>query len=529
MSDRHKHCHCCPSPSVEQEKENCDLFSAVSRRHFLETMTAGSALLAPMTWASLMAADGGDEYAPVPKGRIPLVVLPILCYDLPQRREMTSWRSWGGVQTKEAAREETVRITNELSGIQKNADFPLDVLPVIAVNSVPQLNNDPSAKEAVKKADVIIFYGAGGSIDGIENFGKDVIIFQRWKSGPVYLQYEIVSPRYLRKHTDTLAQEKVQYDDVVTDSLNELTWRLRSLTGLKNTRNTRIIAIGGPDAWAQPKARQDILFGKLKKQFNFDIQTVPYDQLGKILSEAQKDEKIVTWAREKAKNYLSLPKTTLETKTEFVENCFILDSVFRQIMKNADCSAITVLGCMGTIMPQAKTSACLTLSLLNDAGYLAFCESDFAVIPSGILLANIIGNPVFLNDPTYPHDHIVTLAHCTAPRRMDGKNLEPVRLVTHFESDYGAAPKVDFRIGQEATIILPDFLSERWAGFRAKVVDNPFRPICRSQVDVEYTIPDEVIAARMPGFHWMFGYGDYMKELGYALRRVGIQWDNLEK
>ena len=31
----------------------------------------------------------------------------------------------------------------------------------------------------------------------------------------------------------------------------------------------------------------------------------------------------------------------------------------------------------------------------------------------------------------------------------------------------------------------------------------------------------------MPGFHWMTGYGDYTKELGYALKRVGIQWEFL--
>jgi hypothetical protein len=31
----------------------------------------------------------------------------------------------------------------------------------------------------------------------------------------------------------------------------------------------------------------------------------------------------------------------------------------------------------------------------------------------------------------------------------------------------------------------------------------------------------------MPGFHWMTGYGDYMKETGYALKRIGIEWEQL--
>ncbi len=196
-------------------------------------------------------------------------------------------------------------------------------------------------------------------------------------------------------------------------------------------------------------------------------------------------------------------------------------------MKAADCRAITVNSCMGTIMPLAETSACLTLSLLNDAGYLAFCESDFVVIPSGVLLANISAKPVFLNDPTYPHDGIITIAHCTAPRRMDGREQEPARILTHFESDYGAAPKVEMKKGQFVTNIAPDFASKRWLGLGAEIVEAPFLPICRSQIDVRFAADSLTLAKRMPGFHWMTGYGDYLRELGYAVKRVGIEWDRL--
>ena len=71
----------------------------------------------------------------------------------------------------------------------------------------------------------------------------------------------------------------------------------------------------------------------------------------------------------------------------------------------------------------------MALSTLNDDGYLAFCESDFVVIPSGMLTAAIAGKPVFLNDPTYPHDGVITLAHCTAPRKLDGANVEILEAV----------------------------------------------------------------------------------------------------
>ena len=112
---------------------------------------------------------------------------------------------------------------------------------------------------------------------------------------------------------------------------------------------------------------------------------------------------------------------------------------------------------------------------------------------------------------------------------MDGKTYEPTRVVTHFESDYGAAPKVEFPLGTVCTNIAPDFESKRWVGLLGEVCDVPFRPICRTQLDIRYKCPSSLVAERMPGFHWMFSYGDYMKELGYALRRVGIEWDNLDE
>jgi L-fucose isomerase-like protein len=196
-------------------------------------------------------------------------------------------------------------------------------------------------------------------------------------------------------------------------------------------------------------------------------------------------------------------------------------------MNKFSCRAITVNNCMGTIMPLAETTACLSLSLLNDAGYLAFCESDFIVVPAGILMANIAGLPSFLNDPTYPHNKTITLAHCTAPRRMDGKKLHPARILTHFESDYGAAPKVEMLVGQTVTNIMPDFAFERNVGLLGKIIANPFHDICRSQIDISFDCDNKIVAEQMPGFHWITVYGDYLKEAEYAFKKIGIKLENL--
>jgi hypothetical protein len=495
----------------------------ISRRGFLQGVGGAAALgvaLTGLTWSSVSAAERQDQDRPK---RRPIVVKPSLVYSIPTRRHQTSWRNWGGIQTQQDADKELARIRLELSNINSKADFPVQFLPPAGIKGSGELSRISDLAEA----DVYIIYAAGGGQDTfakLADTGKDVIFFCRHKSGPVYLWYEIISPRYLRQHTDTLAVKGIDDGDVVIDNQDELLWRLRALCGLRNTMGTRIIAIGGPGAWAQPR---DVVPNLVRDKWKFDMKTVSYEDLGELIKQARADNAAVQRAQERAEAYLKAPGNTLETKREYVDNCFLLEQVFRGIMKEADCQAITINGCMGTIMPIAETSACLTLSLLNDGQYLAFCESDFVVIPSGVLLANISGKPVFLNDPTYPHDGVITLAHCTAPRKMNGKELEPARIMTHFESDYGAAPKVEMRKGQMTTNIVPDFKLERWVGLLGEIIDAPFMDVCRSQIDIRYKCDDLTLAERMPGFHWMTGYGDYMSELGYALRKVGIKWENL--
>ena len=380
-------------------------------------------------------------------------------------------------------------------------------------------------------ADAILFYSAGdgggdlmSNVNQIDGLGKHVVFFVRHRSGPLYYWYEGAMARLLHQHTDTLATKSIGYEDVVVDNLDEVRWRLRSLCGLHNTLGSRILAVGGPGAWAQPAG---VVPNLVRERWQLDIQTVSYDELGKLITAAKKDVAAVDQARQRAEAYVSLPGTQVETERTFIDNAFLLEAVFRRLLCEAQCGSLTINGCMATIMPLANTTACLTLSLLNDAGYQAYCESDFVVIPAGLLLANISGRPAFLNDPTYPHEGIITLAHCTAPRRMGGNELDAARIMTHFESDFGAAPKVEMRIGQTVTNIVPDFKAERWTGLLAKIETVPFLPICRSQIDIRYDCPDDVVARHMPGFHWMTGYGDYLREVGYALRKVGIAWDNI--
>jgi hypothetical protein len=451
-------------------------------------------------------------------------IQPLLMYATPQRREQTSWKSWGGVQTEQAAEEEAGRIDTELAALAKTAEFPIEVLPVIKARTPEE-----AEKAHLTEQDVLLLYPATGSGNLLRScFSKKVptVLFIRHRSGPVYYWYEALSTEYLKTKTPSTPEEGSPLDptleDVVVDDPAELLWRLRGICGARNLKGTRVLALGG--AWGKyaPEAPQ-----AAKDRFGMEIIDIPYSDIEGRITAMIQDKAFMSECEGWTKQYLELPGTQLETKPEFVRNSFALYRLFKELMQEHECPAFTIRSCMGTIMPMGQTTACLALQILNDEGLVALCESDFVVIPAGILLRHIASRPVFMHNSTFPHQGMVTCAHCTSPRRLDGTRYEPARIVTHYESEYGAAPKVEMPKGQVVTILDPEYASGRWLGFTGAVESNPFYDICRSQQDVLIRGDWKKLIPEVRDSHWMMVYGDYLKEAGYAAKKLGLRWEEI--
>ncbi len=502
--------------------------SGLNRREFVGITTAGIAGgvlgLASSSMAEGVMEDWNPE-APYRRRGKPLKVQPILMYRIPTRREATSWKSWGGIQTEQAVAEEVQRITRELQSLAAQATFPLDILPVIKVKSTAE-----AAAVHQKDYDVVVVYPPTGSGDMLKacfarKKDKDTIIFVRHRSGPIYYWYEALSVKYLKTGKNEAAPNSYQdhggvyIHDAVVDDPQELLWRFRALYGLKNFIGARIVALGGAGGKYDSNAPR-----AAREKYRLEIIEVSYPEATQRIQSALSDSKLREKATAWAERYLTLPHTTLVTDKKFLVNSFILYHVFKGLLRDHNASAFTILSCMSRIIPIAQTTPCLTLSLLNDEGLLAFCESDFVIIPAGMFMHAIAGTPVFLHNSTFPHKGVATCAHCSAPRRMDGKRYEPVRVLTHYESEYGAAPKVEIPIGQEVTFIDPEYSTGRWLGFKGIVKSNPHYEICRSQQDVEIQGDWKQLLAEARDSHWMMAYGDTLRELQYAARKIGIDW-----
>lgn len=495
----------------------------LTRRDFVGLAAAGAAAPAG---AAEWPGDMWDPERPFLRLGQPLRVQPVLMYSLPKRREQTSWKSWGGIQTEASVAEEVRRLTGELNALAARAEFPLEALPVLKVTSVEE-----GMRARNPSADVTVVYpatGSGAMLRACIPESGNAIVFVRHRSGPVYYWYEALSVRYLRpaRAQPALANPAeaphLSVHDVVVDDPDELLWRLRALFGAKNFLGAKVVALGGARGKYAPEAPR-----VARERFKLEIVEPTYEDLAQRIQAARNDRARMARAGQWAARYLAMPQTRLETDRKFVVNAFLLYGIFKDIMRENGAAAFTINQCMGTIMPMAETTACLTLSLLNDEGVPAFCESDFVIVPAGILLRYIAGKPVFLHNSTFPHNGVVTCAHCTAPRRMNAVRYEPVRVLTHYESEYGAAPKVEIPVGQEVTFIDPEYATCRWVGMKGVVESNPFYQICRSQQDVRIQGNWRKLLDEARDSHWVMVYGDYLREIGYAASRLGVKWEDI--
>jgi len=502
--------------------------TGISRRGFLGGLAGAATLggLMPATISSARAASAkpASSGSALPLGTT-LRIKPVLAYQIEKRQDKTSWRSYGGLQTQGQVNEEAVRIRAELRELASKAEFPIEILPLALVDS-----DQKAGKAAGIDCDVLLVYAAGGwQIYKLAASKTPNIMFLRHKSGHHYLWYEIAHWRLLRKNGDTFEEPNMDVDDIVVDNYDQILWRLRALYGLKNAKGTKMLAIGGLVAYSEPGQKLGPAHAKELWDYNFKI--VSEAQFAERLAKARADENVIKNAQKQTDELLALPNVTLQTERKFVVNSFVALAVCKELMRESGATNFGFANCMGrSVIEMLDTPPCLVLSLANDEGYTAYCHTDLTHTLPGVLLRWIANKPTFVCNTHFPHGGIFTVAHCVAPRKMNGKDYEPAKIMTHFESDYGAATKVNYTKGQIVTIIIPNLRCTKWQGFRGKVLDSPSNPACRSQIDIAIDGDFRKLLTEMQGFHAQVCYGDYLREVGYALKKVGsIEWQNFSE
>ena len=501
----------------------------ISRRGFFNGVGHGAAgvALGAMALAAAPAEVAEPETTAgtsLPPGAT-LRVQPALVYLIPTPQEKTSWRWYGGIQTMEQVHAEAKRLNADLQDLAAKSDFPVEFLPVALAD-----NAEAAAKVAATQCDTMLIFGACGYgaelphiLAGAE---KPAVMFLRHRTEPNYCQHVSTHAIFLRTWTDARTEPNMDVHDVAVDDYDEVMWRLRALYGLKNAKGTTMLAIGGLQHYSPEGTKHGEKHAT--ELWDYRIETISLEDFGKRLDQARNDADAVKHAERQTEALLAEPGVTLVTDRKFVFNSFLALQVVNQVMQETGATNFGFGGCMGrAVIEMLDTPPCLILALANDSGSTAFCHADLTHTVPGVLLRWISGKPTFVANSHFPHKGIFTVAHCAAPRKMDGRRPHPTAIMTHYESDYGAATKVDYPRGQTVTVICPAVDCSAWQGFRGKIIESPSRPACRSQMDIAIDGNWRKLLEEQVGFHVDICYEDYLREVGYALKKLGtVSWTN---
>ncbi|MBN2290079.1 MAG: hypothetical protein JXQ83_12155 [Candidatus Glassbacteria bacterium] len=202
--------------------------------------------------------------------------------------------------------------------------------------------------------------------------------------------------------------------------------------------------------------------------------------------------------------------------------------VARSILEREEGDGIT-MDCLGAVGPTEVSLPCISWSLMNDCGVPAACEADLGACVAHALVQYLFDRPGFQQDPVADTSKGCLIgSHCCCPTRLSGFDgpAEPF-VLAHHHGKRDATPIPFWKAGQRVTVadvLLPQGQRPEMLISAGEVVGNvPVPPSggCVVAVMVKVDGVDELLD--FPGFHQLFFYGDYKRELKQYCRLFGIK------
>ena len=230
-----------------------------------------------------------------------------------------------------------------------------------------------------------------------------------------------------------------------------------------------------------------------------------------------------------AKEYLGQATKIVGPTREDVLNGVKSYVVARTIMEREEGDGIT-MDCLGALGRTEVSLPCIAWSRMLDHGVPAACEADIGAALTHALVQFLFDRPNFQQDPVpeTANDWLIG-AHCTCPTRLRGcaEPPEPYDL-SHHRGVRDAVPRPVWRLGQRVTVadIIPDPEQPKMYISSGEVTKNIAVPPaggCVVSVAVKLDGVTELLG--YPGFHQLFFYGDYKKELRAYCKLFKIEAD----
>jgi len=193
--------------------------------------------------------------------------------------------------------------------------------------------------------------------------------------------------------------------------------------------------------------------------------------------------------------------------------------VARTLLRREEADAIT-MDCLGALGKTTVSLPCIAWSKMNDDGVPAACEADLGAVATHTVVQYLFDRPGFQQDPVAETAREAIIgAHCSCPLRLNGFGTPPEPYdIVHHHGMRDATARPVWKIGQRVTSldVLPG--SEKQPTqliiSAGEVIENVAVPPaggCVVSVMIKFDNVTDVLA--YPGFHQVFFYGDYKREL----------------
>ena len=270
--------------------------------------------------------------------------------------------------------------------------------------------------------------------------------------------------------------------------------RVKSLA--KGEAKYRLGVIGKPSDWLIASA---VNYDSAKRLHGIDLVDVSIDEIRTRYAESINDYNLTfDYDKDEIDKALRLHKVLEGVKTDY----------------NLDGLTIRCFDLLGDL----KTTACLSLALLNKEGIVATCEGDIPTMVSMHILNKITGQRGFQANPSRidATGGKMILAHCTLPLDMADKYY----LDTHFESGIGVAVK-GYLKEEKVTIFklsrnLKDYFVTSGRILRNLEESN----LCRTQIEVSVDDGINYFLTRPYGNHHVVIYGDHKAEIEEYMQEI---------
>jgi hypothetical protein len=208
-----------------------------------------------------------------------------------------------------------------------------------------------------------------------------------------------------------------------------------------------------------------------------------------------------------------------------------------RFLQREEADGIT-MDCLGALGNQPVSLPCIAWSRMLDDGIPAACEADLGAAVTHALVQLLFDRPGFQQDPVAETQRECLIgAHCSCPTRLHGFTAKPEPFdLVHHHGNRDAVPRTIWREGQRVTladVLLPSEHTDKQASGEVarpkmvigtgSVVDNVSVPPaggCVVSVMLKMDGTPDLLA--YPGFHQLFFYGDFKKELVAYCRLDGI-------